>query len=180
MANKKIQQLDTMVGQLFELSRMESSEFKPIKEPFVISDILEESVNAARKSALGKNIEITCSGCQDSYWINADIGMMERVIQNLIDNAVKYTQTSGNIHVGLIKNSNEIEVIVENSLSSPPEALFEWIKTTKTTSTVNGKPHSGLGIAIVIKILQLHGYPYKADFDEKGRTRFSFVMNMYP
>jgi len=41
MAYKKIQQLDSMVGQLFELSRMESSEFKPVKEPFVISDILE-------------------------------------------------------------------------------------------------------------------------------------------
>jgi len=168
-----------MVGQLFELSRMESSEFKPVKEPFVISDILEESVNAARKSALKKNIEITCTGCQDSYWINADIGMMERVIQNLIDNAVKYTQSSGVIHVGLIKNRSEVEVIVENSRSSPSNALFEWINTTKTTRTVNGKPHSGLGIAIVIKILQLHGYTYKAEFYEKGRTRFSFAMNMY-
>ena len=179
VAYKKIQQLDSMVGQLFELSRMESSEFKPVKEPFVISDILEESVNAARKSALKKNIGITCTGCQDSYWINADIGMMERVIQNLIDNAVKYTQPSGVIHVGLIKNRNEVEVIVENSVSSPSNALFEWINSTKTTRTVNGKPHTGLGIAIVIKILQLHGYLYKAEFYEKGKTRFSFAMNMY-
>ena len=179
MAYKKIQQLDFMVGQLFELSRMESVEFKPVIEPFVFSDILEESVNAARKSAVENNISITCTGCQDSFWINGDIGMMERVIQNLIDNAVKYTPPQGTIHVCLVKNNNELEVIVENSGPSPSQALFDWINNTNTAMPVDGKPHSGLGIAIVVKILQLHGYPYKAQRNEKGHTRFSFAMKMY-
>ncbi|MES1225254.1 MAG: HAMP domain-containing sensor histidine kinase [Bacteroidota bacterium] len=179
MAYKKIQQLDAMVGQLFELSRMESVEFIPVKEPFIISDILEETVNAACKTAREKNISITCTGCQDSYWINGDIGMMERVIQNLVDNAVKYTPPHGIIHVSLVKNITDLEVIVENSGPPPSPALFDWISSTKTAKTVNGKPHSGLGIAIVIKILQLHGYQYKACLNEKGQMRFSFSMTMY-
>jgi len=179
MAYKKIRQLDSMVGKLFELSRMESIEFKPVKEPFIISDILEETVNAARKSARDRNISITCTGCQDSYWINGDIGMMERVIQNLVDNAVKYTPQEGVIHVSLMKNANELEVVIENSGPPPSPALFDWIRSTKTAKPVNGKPHAGLGIAIVIKILQLHEYRYNACLTEKGKTRFSFSMNTY-
>ena len=179
MAYRKIQQLESMVGQLFELSRMESVEFKPTKEPFIISDILEETVNAARKVADKKNITMTCTGCQDSYWINGDIGMMERVVQNLVDNAVKYTPPHGSISVKLIRNVNDLEVIIENSGLPPSAELFDWINSRKTEKIADGKPHLGLGIAIVIKILQLHDYHFKAVLTENKRTSFSFTMKIY-
>ena len=60
MAAKKINQLEVMVRQLFDLSKMESIEFNPLKEPFIISEIIEEAVNIARTSAVEKHITLTC------------------------------------------------------------------------------------------------------------------------
>lgn len=179
MAFKKIHHLEIMVKQLFELSKMESVEFKPVKEPFIISDIVEETVNTAQKNAAEKNIHLTCTGCQDSYWINADISMMERVIQNLIDNAIKYTPECGSIHVVLSRTGDELKAIIENSGAPLSTQLLEWINADKASKEAIKKPHGGLGLAIVLKILQLHQYGFNASITNNGFNRFIITMKLY-
>ena len=179
MAFKKIHHLEIMVKQLFELSKMESVEFKPVKEPFIISDIVEETVNTAQKNAAEKSIHLTCTGCQDSYWINADISMMERVIQNLIDNAIKYTPECGSIHVVLSRTGDELKAIIENSGAPLSTQLLEWINADKASKEAIKKPHGGLGLAIVLKILQLHQYGFNAGITNNGFNRFIITMKLY-
>jgi signal transduction histidine kinase len=179
LAAKKIHQLESMVHQLFDLSRMESIEFMPVKEPFIISDIIEETVNTARAIADEKNITIACYGCQNSYWINADTGMMERLVQNLVYNAVKYTPENGYIKVSLVRNDSQLEISIGNSGVPFTGQLLEWINRKDTGKVISGKPHAGLGLAIVIKILQLHDYTYEASVDTKGNNVFFFSIPIY-
>ena len=124
---KKIQHVEKLVQQLSELSKMESLESMPSREPFLFSELLDELVKTYQMPAAEKNIQLNCTGCRDMYWINADIRMMERVIQNLLDNALKYTPSGGSIHVTLRQEGHELAAIFENSGGPLPENLIRWI-----------------------------------------------------
>ncbi len=102
MVLSKIQQVDAMVSQLFELSRMESTEFKATKEPFVLSEIVQETVNVFQLTAEQKKVDLKCTQCQYHVWVNADVSMMERVIQNLVDNAINNTTETKFIQVYML------------------------------------------------------------------------------
>jgi signal transduction histidine kinase len=178
MAAKKIYQLESMVAQLFDLSRMESPEFKPVLEPLLISDIIEETVSTAQPASRVKHITLSCIGCQHPYWVLADTGMMERLVQNLIDNAVKYTPEHGRVQVTVSSVQDALEIVVENSDKPLNAALVEWINNVSAVGPMSGKPHSGLGLAIVLKILQLHHFSFSASTHE-GINYFKVIMPIY-
>jgi signal transduction histidine kinase len=180
LVHKKLQQIEMMVQDLFELSRMESIHFSPNKEPFIFSEVLNEFYNASEKNALEKNISITCFGCEDISWICADIRMMERVVQNLFDNAIKYTPANGSIHISLERKKNLIEVIFINSTGAAlPDDLINWINITaqqKEVSTIIKPANSGLGLLIVKKILELHNYHFQVK--QHNSNSVSFIIQM--
>jgi signal transduction histidine kinase len=177
LVHKKLQQIETMVQDLFELSRMESIYFSPNKELFIFSEVLNEIYSVAEKNAATKNIRIRCEGCEDLSWIYADIRMMERVVQNLFDNAIKYTHAEGSIHIKVERKENILNVIFSNS-GALSDNLVHWINTTAQQTNQQSiiKPaNSGLGLMIVKKILELHDY----DFHVKTVDGFiSFLIQM--
>ncbi|MEO8712588.1 MAG: HAMP domain-containing sensor histidine kinase [Parafilimonas sp.] len=180
MILKKTLQVEHMVSHLFEISKMQSPEFKISKEPFVLSEIIQETVNTFQLKAAAKNEILKCTQCEYHVWINADVNLMERVIQNLVDNAVKYTPENGIIQVGLSVEDNKLIFTIQNPGLSLPADLLEWINTPVKNDEQNihlpGK--SGLGLAIVKKILYLHNASLKASSQNNLNT-FTFSMTIY-
>ncbi len=179
MVHKKLQQIETMVHDLFELSRMESVHFTPNKEPFIFSEILNEMFAVYEKRAAEKNIQLDCTGCEDTSWINADIRMIERVLQNLLDNAVKYTPAGGSIHISLEKKSNLLTITFTNSGNALSDELINWINITaqRINDPVIIKPaNSGLGLLIVKKALELHDYSFHVI--SENDDLISFIIQM--
>jgi signal transduction histidine kinase len=163
LVHKKLQQIEIMVQDLFELSRMESIHFAPNKELFIFSEVLNEIYNTSERNAAVKNIIMTCKGCEDLSWIHADIRMMERVVQNLFDNAIKYTHAEGSIHIAVERKDDLLNVIFSNSgiLSND---LMNWINVSARhadASVITKPANSGLGLLIVKKILELHDYAFE-------------------
>ena len=179
LVHKKLQQIEIMVQDLFELSRMESIHFSPNKEPFIFSEILNEMFTVYEKRAAEKNINLTCKGCEDISWINADIRMIERVLQNLFDNALKYTPSEGNIFIQLERRSNILSISFSNTGARLSDDLINWINITSqqnTSTTIIEKPaNSGLGLVIVKKITELHNYSFNVTSFE-GLISFSIQM----
>ncbi|HYE54710.1 MAG TPA: HAMP domain-containing sensor histidine kinase [Chitinophagaceae bacterium] len=166
---KKIDQVEKMVMQLFELSKMESLETTPRCEPFIFSEVLEELVMSYEQTAKEKSIQLSCTGCQETYWVNADIRMMERVIQNLMDNAIKYTPEHGSIHVSLELRENKLIASFENTGNSLPGAIVQWVNDEDGfEKTLRPGGSSGLGLPIVKKILSMHQFPFSV------QTAFNF------
>lgn len=176
----KIMQVENMVKQLFELSKMESVEFKPNKEPFVLSEIAQEAVNTFQLAASEKKVSLKCTQCQYHVWIDADIAMMERVIQNLVDNAIKSTPADGKIQVSLAVENNELIFNIENTGSPLPQELLNWVNTHNSeTDVLHNRPKNlGLGLVIVNKILRLHHFTFKAQTQPSGNL-FSIRMPVY-
>jgi signal transduction histidine kinase len=181
IALNKIKQVDEMVSQLFELSRIESVEFKAAKEPFVLSEIVQETVKTFQLAAAQKSIDLKCTRCQYHVWINADVSMMERVVQNLIDNAVNNTPENGIIQISVIVENNQLVLKIQNTGDPLPDNLLEWINNSKDESTLSAKwsSRSGVGLLIVKKILQLHESSLKAYTDNTDGNTFTFGMPVY-
>ncbi|MDQ3395182.1 MAG: HAMP domain-containing histidine kinase [Bacteroidota bacterium] len=176
----KIQQVENMVKQLLDLSKMESVEFKAKKEPFVLSEIVQETVNTFQLMASDKQVKLECTQCQFHVWTEADIGLMERVIQNLVENAVKATPPKGKIHISLALEHNELIFNIENSGKPLHEDLLQWINNYKEESGIYNRPAKlGLGLVIVQKILHLHNYPFQAKSPFGLGIHFSFRMPVF-
>lgn len=159
----KIGQVEKMVGQVFELSKMEAASFEVRKEPFVFSEVVQEVVR-------GKG-EITCENCMDGAWVNADISMMERVLQNLVVNAVAYARVGGRVVVSLIKDGDELVFRIANEGEGMAEDILMWFNGKGGTRPSK----SAIGLSIVKRVLDLHGFAYRAEVRE-GMNIFYFIM----
>jgi signal transduction histidine kinase len=178
---QKIHQVETMVQQLFELSRMEAPEFAPNKEPFVLSEIVQEIVNVFQLTASQKGISLRCTQCQHHVWVHADVGMMERVAQNLIDNAIKSTPAEGRIEIAIQPDHQNVVFSIANTGDPLPDDLLQWINHFKDESgLLNKRPAKlGLGLLIVQKILLLHESSLEAYTHDGSRNIFIFSLPVY-
>ncbi|MEJ7768508.1 MAG: HAMP domain-containing sensor histidine kinase [Chitinophagaceae bacterium] len=175
---QKIHQVETMVKQLFELSKIEAAEFKPRKEPFVLAEIVQEMINTFQLRAAEKNISMRCTQCQYHVWVAADVGMMERVVLNLVDNAIKNTPEGGTIQVSIVLDNENLIFSVANTGSPLPQDLLQWINSFKENHGLLGKRPAklGLGLLIVQKILLLHDSSLEAYIPEGSRNIFNFPL----
>jgi len=179
MIQGKIMQVEKLVLQLFELSKMESVNFTPQKEPFIFSEILQEIIRGAELQAKAKNILISCENCEDSTLIDADINMMERVVQNLLENALKYTKENGYIKITLSHNANHLVLRLENSGNLLSSTLLNWVNSDAAEDMLKRPKEAGLGLALVKRILQLHQFGFEASILNGTDNCFIISMNSY-
>ncbi len=160
MVYKKIRQVEDMVLQLFDLSKMESAEFVTKKEPFVFSEILQEIIHESYPAAKEKNIMINTAGIESAAWISGDIGLIERLVQNLLVNALKFTPAGGQITVALFPKGDNIIFEIANTGSFADYNIVNWFNDTRDDILLHRPAKMGLGLVIIKKILMLHGYSY--------------------
>jgi signal transduction histidine kinase len=166
----KIRQVEGMVNQLFELAKIESPSFAAKREPFVFSEMLGEVLRAA-----GGRDRIGQRGMEDGAWIEADVAMMERVVQNLVVNALAYTPAGGRIAVALEREGDALVFRIENEGRALPADLITWINEAGAAA----RPAvPAIGLTIVRKMLSLHGYGFGAEVKE-GRNYFWVRMGVH-
>ena len=155
----KILQIEKMVKQLFELSKIDAAQFTPNKEPFVLSEIVQETVNNFQNLANAKHVNIQCVQCLYHVWVNADISMTERVIQNLIENAINNTPENGRIATSLEVQDGMLIFHIENTGLPLAEPLVYWINDQRPGKYILREQPAGIGLGLLIvqRILQLHG-----------------------
>ncbi len=168
--------VEHMVQQLLDLSKMEAAGLALEKQPFVFSEIVQEFIQSVSLIAAQKNIALTISNGENAAWISADIHMMERVVQNLLTNAIKFTPENGRIHVDLITEPRVLVFRITNSGEAMSPSLIIWLNNNKTESFVNRPYLHGLGLVIVKATLQLHHFPLEAAYISGTGNRISFRM----
>ncbi|MFA6084708.1 histidine kinase dimerization/phospho-acceptor domain-containing protein [Mucilaginibacter sp.] len=180
MALNKMMQVEKLVLQLFELSRMESVDFTPQKEPFVFSEVLQEIIRGTELQARSKTIRIDCENCEDSTLIDADISMMERVLQNLLENALKYTDENGYIRIALSRETGHLIMRIENSGALLSLQLSDWINDDTGEDTIKRPREAGLGLALVKRMLRLHNFSFAYfEAEKKNANCFTVIMDSY-
>jgi signal transduction histidine kinase len=179
---KSTERLRKLVEELFELSKLEAREKKPKYEAFSIAELVQDVQQKNLILAEAKNIELKTKFPYNLPMAYADIGMMERVIQNLLENAIKFTPKGGEIEIKLNKEDEHIVINIKDSgegiVNSELPYIFDRYNRSSRTGVKNNEG-LGLGLAIVKKILEVHNIEIKVESKEEGGTNFSFKLPVY-
>jgi signal transduction histidine kinase len=176
------ERLKTLVSELFELSKLEARETKPNPEPFSIAEIVQDIQQKNLLLAKEKNIELEVKFPYDLPMVYADIGMMEKVIQNLLDNAIKFTSENGNVLIKLSPSVEEIIVEIQDSghgisKDELPHIFDRYQRNQRSAQKEN--EGLGLGLAIVKRILEAHNIEIDVKSMQDKGTVFSFRIPTY-
>lgn len=172
--------LERLVNELFELSKLEANQVQPQKEPFYISELVSDISNKYHLIAKRKNILIDTALAKDLPPVYADISLIERVMQNLLDNAIKFTPEEGKVFIRTQKINGSVEITVTDTGIGIPEKERENIfgRYYKVNNISDLKKNTGLGLAIVKKILDLHECSLDL-ISNPGGTSFIFRLPVY-
>ncbi len=177
---KNIKQLTKLVSQLFEYSKLEAKQIKPQKEPFAITDLIYDVQSKYKVIAKEKNIQLDANVIGNTPLVFADIGLVERVIQNLMDNAIKFTPENGQIDMIVDHDNENVTIKIKDSgpgiSEDEQKFIFERFRQTETKEKKTG---IGLGLAIVKKIIELHGTNIKISSEPNKGSIFEFYLPAY-
>ena len=173
--------LAKLISQLFEYSKLEAKQIEPHKEPFFISELAQDVAAKYQIIAKEKSIAIHIEKNENLPLVFADVGLVERVIQNLMDNALNYTPRGGTIAIELGLVDNHVKIKIKDSGAGIPKNeqphIFErYRRASRTGKKSKG---AGLGLAIVKKILELHNTSIEVKSKINEGTAFIFQLPAY-
>jgi len=144
----QMEELTTLIGDLVELARDEP--LPPVVETVELPEVLEHAVARVRRRAPALQWDVAA----DPWWVVGEAPGLERAITNLLDNAAKFSPTTGTIHValrgGVLTVDDEGPGIPEPDL---PHVFDRFYRATESRSM----PGSGLGLSIVRQVAERHG-----------------------
>ncbi|HAP36898.1 MAG TPA: sensor histidine kinase [Bacteroidetes bacterium] len=174
--------LSTLVEELFELSKLEAKQIKPNPEPFSISELVQDIGQKYLIIAGKKEIRFHCILPHDLPLVIADIALVDRVIQNLTDNAIKFTPQGGVVTIEVRRNLTSVEVAVadtgEGIFEKDIPHIFDRYNKGSQKNIFQGDG-AGLGLAIVKKILDIHHLSISVSSKKNEGTAFSFTLPVY-
>jgi signal transduction histidine kinase len=179
IALKHCRRLTQLVKELFELSKLDAGREAPELENFSLAELLQDVVQKYSLLAQQKNISLKAPYNDQLYLVNADIALIERVLENLIDNALRYTPENGHVEITLTQKTHCVEVGVQDTgiglaAEDIPHIFERYYRAQK--STEYHQQSTGLGLAIVKRILELHGSVIRVQSKPHEGTRFEFPL----
>ena len=179
IAFKHCRRLTQLVKELFELSKLDAGRITPELEDFSLAELLQDVVQKYSLNAEQKNIRLTAPQTDRLYMVNADIALIERVLENLIDNALRYTPENGSVQITLAQQKHCVEVGVEDTgiglADEDIPHIFERYYCAQKPTEFH-QQSTGLGLAIVKRILELHGSVIRVESKQHEGTRFQFPL----
>ncbi len=159
---EEVEKLETIIDNLLFLSHIDLQEKFVDLEETPLFEVLLDEMEKMKFLAQQKNIEFFIKKIEPLY-IKGDAQLLERLILNLIDNAIKYTPNGGKIEFSLEKDEGKeryLLIIADNGIGIPAKSLprvFErFYRVDKSRSHRTTGNSSGLGLAIAQRIAAIH------------------------
>ena len=173
--------LSKRIGSLFELAKLDAARVHPQLEVFCLAELLQDVIDGYQLEAQARQVVLSLSPqSRSDACVRADIGLMERVFQNLIDNALRHTPAGGEVRVDIVPGPTELRVRVTDTGSGIAQEhlahVFERYYQAQDAGSVDGRPSAGLGLAIVKRILELHGSAIRVSSEIARGTCFDFSL----
>lgn len=157
-AFRQCEHLERLIAALFELSKLESGAVVPQLEDFSLSELLHDVALRFRLRAeqAGVTLHVRCDPAGPHAY--GDIALVERVLENLLDNALRHTTGGGRVSLEMLPEPARIRVmVVDNGSGVAVEDLPSvFDRFYRGGGQVRGT-RTGLGLAIVRRIVELHG-----------------------
>jgi signal transduction histidine kinase len=175
-----VRALSALIDDLFELSRLEAGEIQWTMEQVAIADLLEETVDAMRPQAEASEVAVSIDLKGSPTYARGNPEQIQRVLFNLLQNAIRHTPADGSITVRAAPREAEVEIEVadtgEGIDPGDRESVFgAFVQGRGREARTNGS--AGLGLAIARAIVEAHGGRiWLADANVGTRVLFSLPL----
>jgi PAS domain S-box-containing protein len=167
--------LGKLVNTLLDFSRIEAGRMQARYEPVDLAAVTAELASVFRSAMerAGLTFEVDCPSLDEPVFV--DRGMWEKVVLNLLSNALKFT-FDGTVRVGVQRSGSHAEVVVADTGTGVPKAemprLFERFHRIENARS-RSHEGSGIGLALVRELVGLHGGTIRAESTEGKGTTFT-------
>lgn len=180
-ALRHVEILGRRVGDLMELSKLDAPDIVLRREPFCLAELLQDVVQNYQLAASERGISLTLAvDSRVKTPVVADIALIERVLQNLVDNALRSTQPGGRVQLAIEPRSRQVRVTVSDDghgiAAQDLPHIFERHWRAGPPDTAGFDAGSGLGLAIVKRILDLHGSAVQVRSEPTRGTQVAFAL----
>lgn len=182
IARRHTVRLGILIGDLFELAKLDSASVTPSLEKFSVPELMQDIVQEFQLEAESKEISLTITLDSDAAMTIGDIGLIQRVLENLVRNAIRFTPNGGEITLRIAERPESVAVSVTDSGPGIPEneipRIFDRFYRSEQGEEALSES-SGLGLAIVKRILDLHDSRITVVSKPDAGTRFEFELPLY-
>lgn len=175
---KQTARLTRLVGELVALSRLDEEIPFPEKSTFSLSDVAWETAElfSVRAKAEGKNY---CQNIEEQITIYGDCNSIQQMISILLDNAMKYSDVGGEIHLDIYRKRRKVCIKVSNTCDLPDttdlDRLFDRFYRVDESRAAN-TGGTGIGLAMAQAIVETHGGKIKAERTDEKTICFKVIL----
>jgi signal transduction histidine kinase len=178
IALNQSERLKRMVEDLFELASLDARETQPVSEPMPLAELVQDVIQKFQLRAQQAGVTLTWQVPETSPFVKADFALTERVLDNLIINALDHVKEGDTILLEIAQREHEAVVSVSDSGRGIHEDdlphLFEPFYKNRQTGKESG--HAGLGLAIAQRMVELQGGRIIAENRASGGACFRFTL----
>lgn len=181
IAVRQSEHLAGLIDELFELAKLDFKGMTLACEPFSFAELAADVAQKFGLDANRRQVELRVEAAPRLPFVNADLSLMERVLENLIGNALRHTPPAGCVTVTLHSDAERLVAHVEDTGSGIPSAELPFV-FDRFYRGANGRTAgsgAGLGLAIAKRIVALHQGEIRVDSDANSGTRFTFSLPLH-
>ncbi len=177
LIQEESERLSRIVEDLFTLANQSIDATHPFtKKPVALNSVVNDCVRAAQVLANRKHLRMELSDSGTPIRLEGDDELLKRMVLNLLDNAVKYTNPGGEISVSLLRENGNVRIVVRDNGIGIPEPdqsrVFDrFYRVDKARSRAMGG--AGLGLSIARSIAESHGGRITVDSETGHGSRFT-------
>lgn len=175
--DERSKSLNTLINELFEYTKLNSHDIKLNYSTVEIGSLVEQLSGKYSLIFKKEGLELISEIPEEDIFVDIDIQMIVRALENLLINAKKYSVRNSQVLVKLLQESNDIVISVENKVENISQDdldnLFErFYKVDKARKTGDS---TGLGLSIVKRVVELHKGLVKAELIN-GVIKFKIIL----
>lgn len=181
IARKHATHLGRLIQDLFELTMLDANRVTPEFERFPLTELIYDVVQEFELQAAQAKVSLGVDPPDDEVFVYADISLIQRVLENLVGNALKHTPEGGKVTISARPKADGVGVSVSDTGSGIPVDVLPHIfdrffRGGGDAGYANGS--AGLGLAIAKRILELHNSTIRVTSEREAGTRFDFDLRI--
>ena len=170
----QVERMSALVTDLLELASIDAGTMQRVFDQVKVADLLDAVTTAFTPEARAADIQLTCDTLHDAATLRCDPAALERVLANLVGNALRHTPAGGAVQLSAASEAQDVVITVADSGPGLDPAEYERIfQQFYRGDRARSTPGAGLGLAIARGLVEAHGGSIAASRSPLGGAAFT-------